>query len=119
MENKIQLGELAFTAEDFSSVKMPMSNGRMKADCVLLTDAIKVANRILAEKIGRATEVSGLAEMINPAWTPRRHKRDTHTARLICIESLEDKADLAAAIEAEKEETVTLEEVKEKLEGEK
>jgi hypothetical protein len=91
MADTLQLGELAFTAEEikaaYGSAGWRMANGEKNYEETLCTEL----NRILAEKLGRATAVYGreaLGGMVNFMWTSEKFTRDTHTARLVCLEKI-------------------------------
>jgi hypothetical protein len=72
----INLGELAFTAEDFGRREV---DGKVFIPSLNPHDVVEIANRILAEKLGRAPLVVGIPK--DPI--------NTHTARLVCVERIE------------------------------
>ena len=45
-------------------------------------------NLILAHKISQEPTVTSPMHLENPSWTPKRHPKDTHGAKLICIQEL-------------------------------
>lgn len=92
---KIELRDLAFTAADFKFVDMCDSEtsvsryGPSQGQAERIADE---ANRILAEKIGRAERVYGHKGGNEFYWgLLDGDVPDTHTARLVCIEVLEGK----------------------------
>lgn len=77
LKNDIAALRAAATRDDNAVIIVQIDSGALRR----VLDA--------AEAFERATKVYAPAEMINPAWTPQQHKRDTHVGYLLGVRELE------------------------------
>jgi hypothetical protein len=81
----MKLGDLEFRAEDFTAAATLAEDYGEQAG----TDFL---NRLLHERLEKALIVYGRLEPIDglyTAWDNMKMSKDTHTARLVCVEEIE------------------------------
>jgi hypothetical protein len=78
----MNLGELEFKPEDFELCKGELTEERM------IQRAAQLANNFLREKLAKAPEVQSNWSVGKYHWCEINRVRDTHRARLVCIEEV-------------------------------
>lgn len=79
---------MKFAADDFKSIKMPFTNGKVTKDIVLLDDCLRLINAKLQAWLADAPTVRGVSGL---AWYPDKGTEcDTHIAKIVCVEEIRD-----------------------------